>query len=1183
MYIKLGKTNINYLNGDSDNNYMIVSDIIDSTLSYESPVIVNTKEELDIWFSKNFTERNYLISLLENNVTLYLYKPISDSISLGESDKDYLNYKEIDFNSEIITENLLDEIENWKKGDYKLISRQKIPTKVNFSDIARITYYDGDYYSEITSLKLDSILEIVDLTGESNRIIEITFQGNSIPEELLCIYSRNPKVTFSVRLNNINTVTVNPEEAICIKGVRKTLKVKSKYLLQPPVYNDTVKISYNNDIEQYVYDTNITGIEPLWKTSVIELDKGIAGAGNKYINLLSNPTDNLGFFIHNNSTESLKIINNQYIQGNKYGYVSYINNEVTLTEVDSPNFYYVLEENEFKETFNSSLEEWKGFSIGNIGNLYYFKYMKNNDDFKVKYDDLYYYWEDDRLIPEDELVQNLTNKSSSLNNRSTLGILTSEFKNLTGIEYFYPEYRESELEHLGVFSETVDSELVLSSYEDGNFEFNSNRFFNKGLQSYVINVTIEGDISSGGFITLKLENKLYFFTTVNLEDFIDLSVLSNYSVANIVGTENFINNLKDSIRLIPELNENLDLLVSNDNNKLTIVSKSDPLFINDFYEFPGLKVEADFKESNLLLSKYLYKVDNKYNIINCEFYSKIIGTYDELVEEDGDIKVVIEKTDDDIYRVTISRFDYSEVFEGSITPIPGVATRLDYVISKYSKLVYCNFKNTDNGLVLGTYFLRNMSGIIEKPTPSYWMNSLDKMFGEQRTKEILPDFFLIRDMRNYIDKDSIKDTDYYKEYEKLLEYSEDLNFQFLIQNNESKYKYYLVSDIPETFNGYENAFYHKIKSFRVSESGKLNDNFYNYYEVSELPKSFKEKENSIYYVLTSYLYIKDDGTILNLSYKELNTLPTSFSKTENFLYKIEEGNRIKYYVVINGECTRVQAPIPEDELPESPDKGLHIIKSKYYVVTNSIVSDKLYIFKKVDELPETLDESNNCIYNVNEKIVRVTEGKLDSSEISTMELIEALNENNFIFNYTEDLDNRLVYFYNSIYINGEMYPGYSLFLLNIIKGDYKLSCKNINYDAPGDTTTYDNTPLEDKLDEYKSNYLTFNNHLYYYNKYQTGKYYNTTMYLRFILGKIVRELEKNKGNYIGEKFYRSSYNSINSILIDIQKYFKIVNNIEITNYEFTPEENSLSLEIDTEVNDIVDNDITLNITLNFNK
>ena len=106
MYIKLGKTNINYLNGDSDNNYMIVSDIIDSTLSYESPVIVNTKEELDIWFSKNFTERNYLISLLENNVTLYLYKPISDSISLGESDKDYLNYKEIDFNSEIITEKI---------------------------------------------------------------------------------------------------------------------------------------------------------------------------------------------------------------------------------------------------------------------------------------------------------------------------------------------------------------------------------------------------------------------------------------------------------------------------------------------------------------------------------------------------------------------------------------------------------------------------------------------------------------------------------------------------------------------------------------------------------------------------------------------------------------------------------------------------------------------------------------------------------------------------------------------------------------------------------------------------------------------------------------------------------------------------------------------------------------------
>ena len=61
MYIKLGKTAIKYV--ANTNDFMIVSELIDSGLSYESPVLVRSVNELDIWFTQDFEERDYLVEL----------------------------------------------------------------------------------------------------------------------------------------------------------------------------------------------------------------------------------------------------------------------------------------------------------------------------------------------------------------------------------------------------------------------------------------------------------------------------------------------------------------------------------------------------------------------------------------------------------------------------------------------------------------------------------------------------------------------------------------------------------------------------------------------------------------------------------------------------------------------------------------------------------------------------------------------------------------------------------------------------------------------------------------------------------------------------------------------------------------------------------------------------------------
>lgn len=459
--------------------------------------------------------------------------------------------------------------------------------------------------------------------------------------------------------------------------------------------------------------------------------------------------------------------------------------------------------------------------------------------------------------------------------------------------------------------------------------------------------------------------------------------------------------------------------------KLKLISKSEPFYINDFYEFKGVTVKGNFVESRLLLTKFI--LNN--NFTNCKFYSKIIGSYDELKEDNGEIKVNIENTGTDYYRITISRFDYSEVFEGSLTPQPGVNERLDYTISRESKLVYCEFNLVDgfNSLNTGEFILKNVNPLKEVINNKCWINSLDIMFGDSCTRNMHSDFFLIRDIKKYIDKDTtILDTNYYKEYELLLDYSKKLDFQILIQNSISRY---------------------------------------DFLELSGPPK-----------------------------------------------------NPIEEVVYLNKE-----------------EKSMSIFK----------------------------------------------DGNL-TTNIPKLDYLEILNGCDCVFNYINDSDNRLLYFYNNIYFNGLEFPGYALFLLSIIKGKYAISDIAVNYSPPGKMTNYYNTKMEDLLDKYKSNYLTFNNHSYYYNKLQNGNTFNTSIYLRFILGKIVRELEKNKGLYIGERNFNGAFKTIRSILDRITNTFNIVEDIEITGFEFIPETNSLNIEIETRVNNLVDKDVTLNITLNLN-
>ena len=78
-----------------------------------------------------------------------------------------------------------------------------------------------------------------------------------------------------------------------------------------------------------------------------------------------------------------------------------------------------------------------------------------------------------------------------------------------------------------------------------------------------------------------------------------------------------------------------------------------------------------------------------------------------------------------------------------------------------------------------------------------------------------------------------------------------------------------------------------------------------------------------------------------------------------------------------------------------------------------------------------------------------------------------------------------------------------------------------------------------------------------------------------------RELEKNRGNIISSKFLGKTRKTILELLENI-KSFSIVQNISLTSFEYYPNYNALILSIDVYVNELVNNNIKLDITINYN-
>lgn len=303
------------------------------------------------------------------------------------------------------------------------------------------------------------------------------------------------------------------------------------------------------------------------------------------------------------------------------------------------------------------------------------------------------------------------------------------------------------------------------------------------------------------------------------------------------------------------------------------------------------------------------------------------------------------------------------------------------------------------------------------------------------------------------------------------------------------------------------------------------------------------------------------------------------TENERLDYIISKNSNLVYCNLLKKEklptgTWKMKGAVEEKFTPKFYKKALNeIFKSG-----DTVFFDYLLI-PDISKYEEDLDIEEGNHYKIYDTLLEYAE-LINCQILIENTLIENTEKENYLFNYTDDKYNRLVYFYNGLSVKGNDRPGYYLFLRGLLSGIYSITTDLALYQSPV------NDPYSQKeidIDKYKSNYLIDNGITYFYKNYLNGKDYITTVWMRFALGKIGRELEKNKWNYLSERITGKLISKIVSILERIRDSFSIIRYINVTKTEFDYTNNRIDLTIETGVSDLIENNISVDITINYNK
>ncbi len=1083
MYIKVGKTNIKYRSNVDD--FMIFSEIVDSQLSYENPTLVRTKDELDIWFGRNFASRNYFNELLKSGVTLYLYKPIEEN-----------NTKDIDDYIDIETYYIFPEI---------------------FLDLPQQGESGYAYY-----------LNTVD-----NIKHYYTFGRNSDN-----IYTWIP-------VSSLDGYSVYDNEFYSIYDLPTSGRVGTVY--------------YVKNIPSY----------RLWY--IFENGEWRELSSQEELNTYT-PYRNL-FSIDSSLPES--------------GIFKY--------KVLSDKSWYVWRNDTWEKTIEDDMQEFPIYfdtpdTLPTIG-----------DNYRYYVSGTWYIWLADSWTSEDIFPQNLDNMSGSLNNRDTLMISKPDNEDSQEFHtpYSYPEFRLFEDNHLGIFSRSYDIDFS----NDITLDKSDLNYVDIGYKTMAFKLSYTSEELDSGYIIIKSQipdssGSLRNYCFYSIDDPTDLSAVYYYGARTKI----------DTVQDLLDQYVRLGYKVSKTGDEEYLIYSGNIFDFTEFYTYSNIKLTNSFDNTENILTGYIQK--NK----GIEFYSKTIGTSYEDSENNKEslISVKIENTEYEKCRITLGRYDYTEVFEGSLFTNIG-EDRIDNVINKTSKLVTCDISGLKNSVKtkiysdkIGSSHCIDCSDFIgyfniykihyyvpEIGEPGIKYKVFDGLWktwdeDEERYKEITRmsyNFYnLQEEILNYPDIESLQDEigrssefKYFVESENKWFLWKDNNWTPLIKEllpsdrysikiERRDYEYYdifiLAGNFSETFSG---------NLFELQDIINNSSEIFVDFRFKDLCNQLREGE---YYLRrgknekqTKDMYIRSLGCLFDTQIE--NTWPDFFLVPD-----------IKKYINSLGEIADV-----EENVFLNHAKDLNC----QFLIQNNDPEYKLVNIKLdlgIDDFNDIKDPEEHILYS-NEHGTEYRIYSDGSLQIFTDRDVieESICGGDFIFNYLEDDSNYLVYFYRPMTIFGRPRPAYYTFVSSLINNKQSFTETLINYDSPLESDPYEIDPqsISEDLEEHKSNFLINNNHEYYYKKYFNGPDYYTTIWMRFVLGKIYREIQKGRWTYLSQKSVSIAETEIKNTLARIQNRFSIVSLIILTSITPNLTKNYLELTIDTYVNDLMDNNMTLDITVNYNE
>lgn len=193
-------------------------------------------------------------------------------------------------------------------------------------------------------------------------------------------------------------------------------------------------------------------------------------------------------------------------------------------------------------------------------------------------------------------------------------------------------------------------------------------------------------------------------------------------------------------------------------------------------------------------------------------------------------------------------------------------------------------------------------------------------------------------------------------------------------------------------------------------------------------------------------------------------------------------------------------------------------------------------------------------------------------------------KNTFIYNYNKDYDNRLVYFYRDMSLDGySPRPAYYMFLRGILGDTYLASTSEINYVSPLENA-FISEEYEKAFELKKTNYMVCDDQRYFYKNFQNhpgNGLYTTTILTRFSMSKVSRALQNNKWDFLGKQLKSEIRTSIEAVLKGLTAKYSIYKNISLVDFQMNHSKNSLIIRIKLYLRELVDKPIDLDVELNY--